>query len=511
MQPMVRAFGAAIASSALVLGASQVAIAAPEGQPEYQVGAVDWKPCEEKPTVDCGFLELPIDYSKPNGEKFKLAVSRLKAADPSKRIGAMVINPGGPGGSGVDFSMFADRYFSKEIIDKFDVIGFDPRGVARSAPIKCSAELLQKTPSSYPKTKAEFDALVTFNKVLREDCAKQSGAIFNFASTAEVAQDIDSIRRALGEKKINYYGISYGTIMGQHYAEKFGRNIRAMIIDSNMDHSLGTKQFLDSEARTAEDSFNEWIKWNDRDASSPFHGQDLRKIWKDLLAKAERGEVPAPWDPNAKLTPEDLGGGVVSMAYGPSWKGFADQIKQIIDGLQAPKAAFSAFAAEETFDNPFPGIFCNDYNLRVSSWGEYQSLVKSEYRIAPNTRGSSLGHGAMMGCVGFPKATNPQRTLKIKNSPKILLTNAKHDPATAYEWAVNAHRQTRDTTVFVTYEGWGHGVYDRSECTLKINNEYLVSLKLPRSGTSCAAVEPPAQTSIQSAKPRIPAGPFSVR
>ncbi|MCX2954241.1 alpha/beta hydrolase [Lentzea sp. NEAU-D7] len=511
MQPMVRVFGAAIASSALVLGASQVATAAPEGQPEFNVGAVDWKPCEEMPTVECGFLELPIDYAKPNGEKFQLAVSRRKANDPSQRIGAMVINPGGPGGSGVDFSFGADRYFSKEIVDKFDVIGFDPRGVARSAPIKCSAEMLQKQPSVHPKTRAEFDALVTYNKALREDCRKQSGAIFDNASTAEVAQDIDSIRRALGEKKINYYGISYGTIMGQHYAEKFGKNIRAMIIDSNMDHSLGTKQFLDSEARTAEDSFNEWVKWNDRSASSPFHGQDLRKIWKDLLAKAERGEVPAPWDPAAKLTPEDLGGGVVSMAYGPSWKSFADQIKQIIDGTQAPKAAFSAFAAEETFPNPFPGIFCNDYNLRVSSWGEYQSLVKSEYRIAPNTRGSSLGHGAMMGCAGFPKATNPQRTLKIKNAPKILLTNAKHDPATAYEWAVNAHRQSRDTTVFMTYEGWGHGVYDRSECTLKINNEYLVSLKLPRNGTSCAAVEPPAEASIMSAKPRIPVGPFSVR
>ena len=169
MQPMVRAFGAAIASSALVLGASQVAIAAPEGQPEYKVGAIDWKPCEEKPTVDCGFLELPIDYRLPNGEKFQLAVSRLKAADPSKRIGAMVINPGGPGGSGVDFSMFADGYFSKEIIDRFDVIGFDPRGVARRAPIKCSAEMLQKTPSSYPKTKAEFDATVALHPTMAEE------------------------------------------------------------------------------------------------------------------------------------------------------------------------------------------------------------------------------------------------------------------------------------------------------------------------------------------------------
>ncbi|SMD02826.1 alpha/beta fold hydrolase [Lentzea albidocapillata] len=505
MQPMVRAFGAAIASSALVLGASQVAIAAPEGQPEYKVGAIDWKPCEEKPTVDCGFLELPIDYSKPNGEKFKLAVSRLKAADPSKRIGAMVINPGGPGGSGVSFTFGADGYFSKEIIDKFDVIGFDPRGVARSQPIKCSAEVLQRQPSEYPKTKAEFDNLVAFNKELRADCREVSGPIFDHASTKDVAHDIDSIRRALGEKKINYYGISYGTIMGQHYAEQYGRNIRAMIIDSNMDHSLGTWKFLETEARGANDMFNEWVKWSDRTPSSPFHGKDLRAIWKDLLAKADRGELK---DQTGRvITAENLGANVVGMGYGPAFKQFADYIASLVQGAPADR---KAFAEGETFENPFAGIFCNDYNLRVSSWGEYQALNAMEKRVAPNTRGSSIGHGAMMGCVGFPKATNPQHPLKIKNAPKILLTNARYDTATVYEWAVNAHKQSRDTTVFVTYEGWGHGVYDRSECTLKINNEYLVSLKLPRNGTSCAAVEP-AEASIMSAKPRIPAGPFSVR
>lgn len=502
MQPMMRVFGAALASSALVLGMSPLASAAGEGQPEFPVGAIDWKPCAEVPTVDCGFLTLPIDYSKPNGEKFQLAVSRRKANDQSKRIGAMVINPGGPGGSGVDFSFGADRYFSKDIVDKFDVIGFDPRGVARSQPIKCSGEVLQRQPSEYPTTKAEFDKLVEFNKELRADCRKVSGAIFDHASTRDVANDIDSIRRALGEKKINYYGVSYGTIMGQHYAEQYGRNIRAMIIDSNMDHSLGTWKFLETEARGAEDAFTEWVKWSDRTPSSPFYGKDLRKIWKDLLAKADRGEVK---DPQGNvITGQRLGAFVVSMGYGPAWKPFADFVATLVQG--APASA-TAFAAGETFENPFAGIFCNDYNLRVSSWGEYQALYAMENRVAPNTRGSSLGHGAMMGCVGFPKATNPQRPLNIKHAPKILMTNAKHDPATVYEWAVNAHRQSRDTTVFVTYEGWGHGVYDRSECTLKINDEYMVSLKLPRSGTSCAAVEPPAEASILSAKPKI-AGPF---
>ncbi|WP_086663394.1 alpha/beta fold hydrolase [Lentzea kentuckyensis] len=505
MQPMMRVFGAALASSALVLGMSPLASAAPEGQPEFGVGAIDWKPCAEVPTVDCGFLTLPIDYSKPNGEKFQLAVSRRKASDQSKRIGAMVINPGGPGGSGVDFSFGADRYFSKDIIDRFDVIGFDPRGVARSQPIKCSAEVLQRQPSEYPKTKDEFDKLVAFNKELRADCRKVSGAIFDHASTFDVANDIDSIRRALGEKKINYYGVSYGTIMGQHYAAQYGKNIRAMIIDSNMDHSLGTWKFLETEARGAQDMFNEWVKWNDRTATSPLHGKDVRKIWNDLLAKAARGELTYP--DGTKLTPENLGSMVVGMGYGPAFQMFAQRVKDLSEGTTASS---KAFAEGETFENPFAGIFCNDYNLRVSSWGEYQALNAMEKRVAPDTLGSSIGHGAMMGCVGFPKATNAQRPLKIKNAPKILMTNSRYDTATVYEWAVNAHKQTRDTTVFVTYEGWGHGVYDRSECTLKINDEYMVGLKLPRSGTTCAAVEPAAQASILSAKP-VPAGPYSVR
>ncbi|MBB5857870.1 alpha/beta fold hydrolase [Amycolatopsis umgeniensis] len=508
MQQVVRVLATALASSALVLGGSSVATAAPEGQPEYAVGAIGWKPCAEAPHVECGTLTLPIDYTKPNGEKFGLAVARRKATDPSKRIGAMVINPGGPGGSGVDFAFAADGYFSKEISEKFDVVGFDPRGVARSQPIKCSAEVLAKQPSNYPKNAAEYDRLVASNKELRADCRKQSGPIFDHASTADVAHDIDSIRRALGEKKINYYGISYGTIMGQHYAERYGKNIRAMIIDSNMDHSLGTKRFVASEARGAEDSFQEWVKWNDRTPASPFHGQDLRKIWKDLLAKAERGEVPAPWDPNVKLTPEDLGSGVVGMAYGPDWQAFAEQVKTIVDGRPAPR---SAFTAKETIPNPFPGIFCNDYDLRIDSYREYKSLVNLENSIAPNTRGSSIGHSAVMGCIGFPKATNPQRPLHLRNAPKILLTNAMHDPATVYEWAVNAHRQSRDTTVFVTYEGWGHGVYDRSQCTRTINDQYLVSLKLPPNGTTCAAVEPTPQSQSSQAKPKVPVGPFTVR
>lgn len=122
-------------------------------------------------------------------------------------------------------------------------------------------------------------------------------------------------------------------------------------------------------------------------------------------------------------------------------------------------------------------------------------------------RGSSLGHRATAGCVGLPeKVNNPQHRLRIKDAPKILMTNALYDPATGYEWAVNAHRQSRDTTVLLTYEGWGHGVYRRSDCTRGATDDYLINLKTPRPGARCAAVEPPPQ-SVASLDADVPTGP----
>ncbi len=498
MQPMMRALGVAVTSSALLLSGTVAATAQP-----VTADSIKWAPCPERPDVDCGTVTVPVDWAKPGGEKMGVAVARRKATDPAKRIGSMLIDPGGPGGSGVDFAFGADGYFSPEISQKFDIIGFDPRGVARSNPIKCSADVLARAPRKVPGNVAEYDQYVAFNKELRTDCRKQSGAIYDHASTAEVAQDMDAIRRALGEQKINYYGVSYGTIMGQHYAERFGKNIRAMIIDSNMDHSLDLRRFVASEARTAEDSFVEFVKWNDRTASSPLHGKDVDKIWFGLLDKAARGELVDPQSPDHKITVDELGGRAVSQAYGPSWRFFAEYIAALNVGVPS----VNAFAGE-TVENPAAAVLCNDYDLSPWNFGEYRSLIELGKRTAPHTGGASLGRNAMLGCLGAPPASNPQRPLNIHNAPKILMENSRHDPATAYEWAVNAHRQSADTTVFVTYDGWGHGVYGRSECTRTINDRYLVDLKLPAAGTHCAAVEPSDTSAARVAGVPVPAGPW---
>ena len=512
MRSIIRALGAVIASGTVLIGTG-VAGAAPQEQAGVDtrgvVGAIAWAPCETGAPagVECGKLSLPIDWNKPRGEKFDLAVARRKATDPAKRVGIMLINPGGPGGSGVNFAYNANNYFSPEVQASFDIIGFDPRGVARSRPVRCSLELLNAQPSLYPENQAEFDRLKKYNQDLANDCRARSGPIFDHADTIALTNDMDAIRQSLGERKINYYGISYGTIMGQQYAERFGHRVRAMVIDSNMDHSLDVKAFNATEAATAEDSFVEFMKWCDRTADCALHGRDVSAYWYDLLARAERGELGDPDDPTVPVSAETLTSFAFSMGYGPSWYYMADWLNRI--GSTTPPQATSSALAVEVAQNPFPAVFCQDFQFRVKNSHEFVGLVADARRLAPHVRGSSLGHYAMASCVGYPaKANNPQHRLRITTAPKILMLNALHDPATAYAWADNAHKQSRDKTVLLTYEGWGHGVYDRSDCTRGATDGYLVNLTVPRDGTRCAAVEPQSgPTALDTSAPTLPTGP----
>jgi pimeloyl-ACP methyl ester carboxylesterase len=501
--------GAASADAAGAASADAAGAASADAAGGYQPPQIAWGPCEEIPTVECGTLAVPVDWSKPRGETFDLAVARRKATDPAQRVGVMLINPGGPGGSGVNFALGADTYFSPEVQAKFDIIGFDPRGVARSNGVTCSLDLLLEQPSQYPANEAEFARLADYNRELQQDCREQTGPLYDHVSTLSVVEDMEAVRRSLGERKISYYGISYGTLIGQQYAEEHPDRIRASVIDSNMDHSLNTRQFIDTEARTAESSWNEWVKWCDRTESCALHGQDVAKVWNGLLDKADRGEVDYPGVPGEKLTAQDISAIANSAFYGPAWSELADLVVELDAGTVPDAAAFAALAEEpETAQNPFPAVFCQDWQIRIRDYREYVRLYASEQRNAPNMRTSSLGHSAAASCIGLGDATNPQHRLRISGAPEILMLNSLYDPATAYEWAVNANRQAGRATTLLTYEGWGHGVYDRSECTRGAVDDYLTDLVVPADGTRCAAVEPAPGPQSRSTRPDVrPNGP----
>jgi pimeloyl-ACP methyl ester carboxylesterase len=496
---------------------------------------VKWRPCEEDATAECGTVRVPVDWAKPRGPQFDVAVARRKATDPAHRIGSLIINPGGPGGSGVDFALGGADYFSPELRQRFDIVGFDPRGVARSHPVVCSLDLLTKAPSPELHSQAEFNRLVAFNRTLGNDCRTRTGPLFDHVDTLSVVRDIDALRVALGERKINYYGVSYGTLIGQMYAELFPKNFRALVIDSNMDHSLLTRRFLETETDTAEDSFREFASWCARDTTCVLHKQGVGTVWRELQAKADRGQLHDPDDPTRLLTAFDLSNAVFGAFYGPEWEGLAEALAALQAGKPLPagsalrgtagrpgvaaagvaRVGFASAgsapraAADESVEYPVP-VFCEDWRFQIRDYPEAAQLWAQARRRAPNMRMSPIAWGIGTACLGLTtKVNNPQHPLKVKGAAPILILNGLHDPATGYNWGANAARQLGRAATLVTYEGWGHGVYGRGACTVQATDRYLVDLTVPKRGSRCPAVPPTAPTARRSGStPLMPQGPL---
>ncbi|GAA1332171.1 alpha/beta hydrolase [Saccharothrix algeriensis] len=492
----------ALVAGAVVPGAAAVASGAP--QEDFRPAAVDWAPCPELPEVECGTLRLPVDWARPRGEAFDLALARRRATDPARRVGSLVIHPGGPGPSGVEFAFAAPQWFSPRLLARFDVVGFDPRGVGRSAPITCSADLIARGPSTRPTTQAGFQALGRHNRDLAADCRARSGPIFDHVDSAAVAEDVDAIRRALGERRISYYGLSYGTLVGQQYAERHGRNLRAMVNDSNLDHGLDAWSFNEGTARAAEDSFREFAKWCGATPSCALHGRDVGAFWDDLIARADRGEVTEPGDPTRPVPASRIVDYALLSFYDPSWTQLAEWLLAL--ARTAPAAVRAAPAQqEEAVAFPFPAAFCQDWQIRPRSLREYTSLLRRADQLAPHMSRAFLGHQVAHSCVGLPDATNPQHRPRLDDAPKILLLNNLHDPSTGYDWARSLHRRTRGATVLLTYEGWGHGSYIRTDCVRDAADRYLITLDPPADGARCAPAESPelpVPTAARSAAPR---------
>ncbi|WP_051791553.1 alpha/beta hydrolase [Amycolatopsis jejuensis] len=469
-----KAVGIALLSAALL----------PIAAPAARADSVSWSPCAEDQTAECGTLTLPVDWAKPAGEKFRLAVARRKATDPSRRIGVLLVNPGGPGGLGRSYAIFGGKRFGPEVQARFDIVGWDPRGAGESTQIKCSSDLFYKQVSEYPADAAAFDALVRHNRELRDDCRARSGPIADHADTGSTIQDMDALRQALGEQQINYYGLSYGTLFGEQYAERYGRKIRSMVLDSTMDHSQGVAQFAASAAESSEASFTELVKWCERTTACALHGQDVRKFWADLLADADRGQVRDPEDLSRPLSSRTIIGLTSDAFYGPSFGELATWLKGLRRGTPVTLRAAGGETAV-----PGPAILCSDWNLSVNDFASYQALAALENARAPQMRGGAIGHRSIAQCIGrAADVKNPQRPLVIRDAPKILMLNSRFDPATPYSWAKSVHEQTADTTVLLTYQGWGHGIYHRNKCTETAVDTYLTTLKTP--APECAAVEP---------------------
>ncbi|MEU4246284.1 alpha/beta hydrolase [Amycolatopsis sp. NPDC026612] len=474
-----------------VLGSLTAATPASAAEP------IDWQPCADAPGVDCGTVTVPIDWAHPDRGTASIALARRKATDPQARIGSILMDPGGPGGAGAG-EVKAGWTLSAEITERFDTVGFDPRGVGDSTQIKCGLDELIADYPQVPRNQAEFEQLAAYNRNLGESCRRLTGPPAEFGDTKSVARDMDVIRAALGEAKLTYYGVSYGTLMGQQYAELFPDKVRALVLDSNMDHSQVTAwEFIKSETQSLQAEFGEFAAWCNRTPSCALHGRDVSEVTRDLQDKAARGELtdPRSGDP---ITPLTLASIIQSNFYGPSWDRLASVFKSFADG----GGASARLRADIPVNYVIPSVFCNDWRLPVHSFAELETYRRLAAALAPDVKVNSLGWTAVTGCIGWPERTaNPQHPLQVHGAPPLLMLSSRHDPATPYAWSQTAARQSGST--LLTYDGWGHGAYfKKSSCVTKAADDYLITGKLPVKGTHCAAVEPgTAQAAVAGPKP----------
>lgn len=457
MRTMRRALAASVAAVVLVVTGG-----AAHAEP---VPSIAWAPCQDNPDGECGTLSVPLDWRKPRGERIDIALGRHRATDPARRLGVLMVDPGGPGGSAAEFAL--SGLFSPELRARFDIVGIDQRGTGGSLAIRC-ADLMDGQPSIYPEDEAGFAALLAHNKTVLRKCRERSGPVFDHADGATVAQDMDAARRALGERKISYFGLSYGTVFGQAYAERFGGKVRAMVLDSVVDHSADARRFVGDRAAAGDDAFREFASWCDRTTDCVLHGQDVYAAWEAALVRAD-GE------PQGR---QGLLDGMYYALRGPEWLWAAD----LVAGRSLRAQAF-----EPNYESVRLATVCQDFSLRIRNFQDYQRLRADELRRSPIMRGSFLGHDEATACIGVPgPPANPPHRLDIGDAPKILVLNAKYDPTTPYAWAVNVHRQAPRNTALLTYEGWGHIAYPRSACTRGGVDDYLLDLKTP--AISCPAV-----------------------
>ena len=467
---------------------------------------VNWQPCPDAPGVDCATIEVPLDWAKPRGEKIHIGLARRAATDPSRRIGSILMDPGGPGGSGVqvikDFEPFTD-----EVNARFDRVGFDPRGINTSSQLLCDLDLSGRSDAAkHPTSQAEFDELAGINRALHDSCRANSGPLANHVDNLNTVRDMDAIRAALGERKLTYLGYSYGSLMGQQYAEKFPHRVRALVMDGNMDHSIDNAwDFMRTETAPVEQAFREFADWCDTTTTCPLYGLGTKAVYADLKARAKAGTLVDP--DGVPVDFYSLATAAFFTVIPQLWSDVATTFRTLRDGNGSTKA-FSAFA--EIGNDPYPSIWCSDWRWKIRDQKEYAGLRARLAHKFPTVEWSPYVDHAMT-CVGSgTKTTNPQRPLRIHGAPPLVMIGNVHDPATVYEWNLAAARQSGAR--LITYEGWGHTAYGNggpSECVNDAVDAYLINLTPPKRGLRCPSTDQPALATT-AAPQRMVAGPYGV-
>lgn len=452
---------------------------------------------KNKKKLDCARLEVPLDYAKSDGRTIKLGLLRQRASG-AKRIGSLLLNPGGPGGSGMStVASLASAVDGTKVGASFDFVGFDPRGVGASEPtVRCltdqerDADRLDNDVDTSPEGIAQTEAE---NKAYAEKCAAKAGPeALASVGTREVVRDMDVMRSALGDEKLNYVGFSYGTRIGSEYAETFPANVRALVLDGAVDPTQSEADSLVAQAAGFQKAFTEFSAWcaARKDCALGADASKANSAFRDLTLPLVREQIAVA---DRKLSYNDAITGAIQAMYSEQlWSALNTGLNELKDkrGAVLLQLADSYFDRDQqgqysSITDAFTAIKCVD-DARLTDRAVLADIARRYKEAAPFLDDGNPPAAPLDACTFWPvPPTAVPHVPQVAGLPPVLVISTTGDPATPYEAGVNLAKALGGG--LLTFEGNQHTVYlQGNECVDPAVDDYLVDLKLPAAGTRCS-------------------------
>jgi pimeloyl-ACP methyl ester carboxylesterase len=470
-----------------------------------QAPRLHWHPCGGLTAqLRCASLRVPLDYRRPGGRKITLALSEVPATAPSGRLGALIVNPGGPGASGLNLAASVAAGLDPSVAARYDIVGFDPRGVGSSRPaLHCDPSFFAGARPDYiPDTKAAEQVLIGRAKAYASDCEKKYGWLLPYLTTADTARDLDSIRAALGRQKISYFAYSYGTYIGQVYATMFPNRVRRMVLDSTVDPTgvwYADNIGQDYAFQGRQEAFYSWVA-----SHAGLYGLGSTKAQVSRAfyqASARLEQHPVRVANGQRIGPDEYHDTYLVGGY---WDSFWPTLAAALAGYLHQGSTAGLVAAYqqqgEQNENEFAvynAVECSDVSW-PRNWAKWDADTRKVYSTAPFEAWDNAWFNA--ACAFWP-VRGPAHPLRIRGQglPGILMIQGTLDAATPYAGAQRAHKALPSARMVVVEGGGNHGQSLASPASACVNgylNRYLATGALPRGpglvNATCRALPPPS-------------------
>ncbi|MFI0374342.1 alpha/beta fold hydrolase [Actinomadura sp. 1N219] len=432
-------------------------------------------------------MRVPVDWSRPGGEQLELALVRRPADDQARRVGALMLN-NGVGRSAIEQLRLAVRaglpHIAGDMTKRFDLVALDPRGVGRSTPIRCAEPLRPAGVSYFPDDRRAFQKLVTHNRALARDCVRRNGELMANVDITSVARDVEAVRKGLGERQLNWYGILYSNLLGRTYADLFPGRLRTMYLDTALDNTGSPLRRIFNEASAAEQSFNRFAAWCTHSDDCVLKGRDVAAEYDALVARADRDPIPVAGGAHRPLTGEDIRVATqefmnVSFIQWP-------ELAKAIAKAQAGDASEFTRNPDRTLDLVQAQVpTCLDSARPVRTFQQVAWVRKRLAEISPHLGGAVSSWNRYAGCIGWPIDAKPVDSGgKVGGAPPALVVQSTHQ-------ALALHSEGRvlasqlPGSVVLSRDGDDYSMFMVSKCVRDAANRYLTDRVLPKPGTVC--------------------------